>query len=438
MVEYVTKCSFLEIYNEKIFDLLDADTSTALGLRVNREKGVFVEGLTEAPVATAAEAAECMARGSRNRTVGSTLMNRESSRSHSVFTLIIERRETIQIGGSAGAGSSQGKGRAGPATGRAAGKGAGAATAAGAKKRRASMAGGRGGKRRMSVAGGKGPAGSSSSSSSSGATTLVRSRRARFHLIDLAGSERQSRTGASGDRLVEAGNINKSLSALGNVIHALVTRAQGKSAHVAYRDSKLTHLLKDSLGGNSKTVLVAAVSPADDSLGETLSTLNFAARAKQVRNRALVNEDTKGTVVELQKEVRKLRAQLQAARAGIAVMPPAGVAKAGAGGGAAAGAAGGASAIGAGTGAWASLVRLHHLEGAIRRAVGAGAGAGAQQGAGPVSIPAAVASSLLAAISEGDGQGVESTGGMEGASAEAAAWSALQRAASWASAAPET
>jgi len=108
------------------------------------------------------------------------------------------------------------------------------------------------------------------------------------------------------------------------VIHALVTKAQGKPAHVAYRDSKLTHLLKDSLGGNSKTVLVAAVSPADDSLGETLSTLNFAARAKQVKNRALVNEDTKGTVVELQKEVRKLRAQLQAAKAGIAIMPPAG------------------------------------------------------------------------------------------------------------------
>ena len=184
----MTRCSFLEIYNEKIYDLLDADTSTALGLRVNREKGVFVEGLTEAPVGTAAEAAECMSRGARNRTVGSTLMNRESSRSHSVFTLVIERRETIQIGGAAGATGTGAPTAGGKGKGKSTGTGAAVGGTARGKGRRPSIAGGTGnGKRRRSSVSGmmQGKSGASS-----GATTLVRSRRARFHLIDLAGSER--------------------------------------------------------------------------------------------------------------------------------------------------------------------------------------------------------------------------------------------------------
>ena len=99
---------------------------------------------------------------------------------------------------------------------------------------------------------------------------------ARFHIIDLAGSERQKFTGAVGDRLKEAGMINKSLSALGNVINSLVDISEGKNRHVHYRDSKLTFLLRDSLGGNSKTVIIANISPSAINYGETLSTLKFA------------------------------------------------------------------------------------------------------------------------------------------------------------------
>lgn len=108
------------------------------------------------------------------------------------------------------------------------------------------------------------------------------SRFASFHLIDLAGSERQKSTGAMGDRLKEASQINKSLSSLAGVIAALVDVAQGKQRHVHYRDSKLTHLLRDSLGGNSKTCLIATVSPTDDCYPETLATLKFAESAKLV------------------------------------------------------------------------------------------------------------------------------------------------------------
>jgi kinesin family member 15 len=242
-VTHLARVSYLEIYNERIFDLLDPTMggSKGLQLREDLKKGVYVEGLEETPVSSAAEALGHMERGSRNRTVGATAMNHESSRSHSVFTLHLESRE--QSGGG-----------------------------------------------------------------------LVKSRRARFTLIDLAGSERQSRTQAEGERLKEANAINKSLSALGNVISALaVSSKASKSSHVRYRDSKLTFLLRDALGGNSRTALVANISPADDSFGETLSTLQFASRAKLVRNKAVRNEDLEGSVRALQEQVALLKAQLHAA-----------------------------------------------------------------------------------------------------------------------------
>jgi kinesin family protein 15 len=112
---------------------------------------------------------------------------------------------------------------------------------------------------------------------------VLKSRLSAFHLIDLAGSERQKSTGTTGERLREASQINKSLSSLAGVIGALVDIAQGKQRHVHYRDSKLTHLLRDSLGGNSKTSLIATVSPTDDCYPETLATLKFAESAKLVR-----------------------------------------------------------------------------------------------------------------------------------------------------------
>ena len=210
-------------------------------LREDSDQGVYVDGLTEEVVEFPAEALGIMSRGARNRHIGCTAMNRESSRSHSVFTLLVECKETAANG-------------------------------------------------------------------------LTKSRHSRFNLIDLAGSERQKSTNASGSRLKEASNINKSLSELGNVIQALVAAAKGRSPHVPYRNSKLTFLLRDSLGGNSKTFIVATVSPAEDSFGETMSTLKFAARAKLVKNKAVVNEDSSGTVTSMAAEIRRLQSALQEAR----------------------------------------------------------------------------------------------------------------------------
>ncbi|XP_020776219.1 kinesin-like protein KIF3C [Boleophthalmus pectinirostris] len=130
----------------------------------------------------------------------------------------------------------------------------------------------------------------------------------RLNLVDLAGSERQAKTGVHGERLKEAAKINLSLSALGNVISAL---ADGRSGHVPYRDSKLTRLLQDSLGGNAKTVMVATLGPAPQHYDETLTTLRYANRAKNIHNQPRVNEDPKDALLrEFQKEIARLRAQL--------------------------------------------------------------------------------------------------------------------------------
>ncbi|XP_042359257.1 kinesin-like protein KIF3C isoform X2 [Plectropomus leopardus] len=130
----------------------------------------------------------------------------------------------------------------------------------------------------------------------------------RLNLVDLAGSERQAKTGVQGERLKEAAKINLSLSALGNVISAL---ADGRSGHVPYRDSKLTRLLQDSLGGNAKTVMVATLGPAPQHYDETLTTLRYANRAKNIQNQPRVNEDPKDALLrEFQMEIARLRAQL--------------------------------------------------------------------------------------------------------------------------------
>lgn len=137
----------------------------------------------------------------------------------------------------------------------------------------------------------------------------------KLNLVDLAGSERQSKTGAEGVRLKEATKINLSLSALGNVISALVA---GKSKHIPYRDSKLTRLLQDSLGGNTKTVMIAALSPASYNYDETLSTLRYANRAKNIKNKPVKNEDPKDALLrEYQEEIERLKAMLEAQAKGL-------------------------------------------------------------------------------------------------------------------------
>ncbi|XP_014374008.1 kinesin-like protein KIF15 [Alligator sinensis] len=232
---FLCKCSFIEIYNEQIFDLLDS-ASAGLFLREHIKKGVFVVGAVEQVLTSAAEAYQVLTMGWRNRRVASTSMNRESSRSHAVFTITIESMEKNN--------------------------------------------------------------------------EIVNIRSSQLNLVDLAGSERQKDTHAEGVRLKEAGNINRSLSCLGQVITALVDVGNGKSRHICYRDSRLTFLLRDSLGGNAKTCIIANVHPGSRCFGETLSTLNFAQRAKLIKNKAIINEDTQGNVSQLQAEVKKLKEQL--------------------------------------------------------------------------------------------------------------------------------
>lgn len=139
---------------------------------------------------------------------------------------------------------------------------------------------------------------------------------AKFHFVDLAGSERLKRTGATGDRAKEGISINCGLLALGNVISALGDKTK-RALHVPYRDSKLTRLLQDSLGGNSQTVMIACVSPSDRDFMETLSTLKYANRARNIKNKVTINQDTSSrTIMSLRREIQQLQLELVEYRQG--------------------------------------------------------------------------------------------------------------------------
>ncbi|XP_077175792.1 kinesin-like protein KIF17 isoform X2 [Paroedura picta] len=233
--KFLVRASYLEIYNEEIRDLLGSDTKQKLELKEHPEKGVYVKGLSLHAVHNIAQCEHIMEIGLKNRAVGYTLMNKDSSRSHSIFTITMEIYTVDERG-------------------------------------------------------------------------QDHLRAAKLNLVDLAGSERQSKTGAVGERLKEATKINLSLSALSNVISAL---ADTKCTHIPYRDSKLTRVLQDSLGGNTKTLMVACLSPADNNYDETLSTLRYAHRAKNIQNKPHINEDPKDALLrEYQEEIRKLKAIL--------------------------------------------------------------------------------------------------------------------------------
>ncbi|KAG2545864.1 hypothetical protein PVAP13_9KG464522 [Panicum virgatum] len=234
-LRFTCKCSFLEIYNEQILDLLNPN-SVNLQIREDAKKGVHVENLTEHEISNAREALQQLIEGAANRKVAATNMNRASSRSHSVFTCLIESKW-----------ESQG---------------------------------------------------------------INHHRFSRLNLVDLAGSERQKSSGAEGERLKEATNINKSLSTLGLVITNLIAVSNKKSHHVPYRDSKLTFLLQDSLGGNSKTTIIANISPSYCCAAETLSTLKFAQRAKYIRNNAIINEDASGDVLSMRLQIQNLKKEV--------------------------------------------------------------------------------------------------------------------------------
>ncbi|KAF9335983.1 Kinesin-like protein kif15, partial [Linnemannia elongata] len=234
-VKYLCKASYIEIYNEMIYDLLDNST-TARATREDIKRGVYVDGVTEESIHNPEDAYKLFEQGAANRHISATAMNRESSRSHTVLTLTIQSMALVD--------------------------------------------------------------------------GINHIRESRFNLVDLAGSERQKQANTEGLRLKEAGNINKSLLCLGSVINALGEIAGGHSRHVHYRDSRLTFLLKDSLGGNSNTFIVANVSPSALCYQESLSTLRFAQRAKMIRNKAVVNEDIQGNVNELRAEIQRLKAEL--------------------------------------------------------------------------------------------------------------------------------
>ena len=233
---FLLRCSYLEIYNENIHDLLEYNPEVKLELKEDPQKGIYIKGLTSVIVKSVQDIERTMANGSLNRHTAETSMNKDSSRSHSIFTIYIETAETKQDG-----------------------------------------------------------------------NELLRA--GKLNLVDLAGSERQAKTHAEGMRLKEAAKINLSLSALGNVISALV---DGKSSHIPYRDSKLTRLLQDSLGGNTKTVMIACVSPADYNYDETLSTLRYAYRAKHIQNKPHVNEDPKDALLrQYEEEIKSLRDMIE-------------------------------------------------------------------------------------------------------------------------------
>lgn len=210
-IEYLVKVSYMEIYMERIRDLL-APASDNLQIHEEKSRGVYVKGLSDYYVGSAKEVYEIMRQGASSRMVTATNMNAESSRSHSIFLISINQRHTES----------------------------------GAQKT------------------------------------------GNLYLVDLAGSEKVGKTGASGQTLEEAKKINRSLSALGMVINALT---DGKSTHIPYRDSKLTRILQESLGGNSRTTLIINCSPSAFNEAETLGTLRFGMRAKSIKNTARINAE---------------------------------------------------------------------------------------------------------------------------------------------------
>lgn len=250
-LKYTVEVSYLEIYNERVRDLLNPASKGNLRVREHPSTGPYVEDLAKLAVQSFPEIENLMDEGNKARTVAATNMNETSSRSHAVFTLTLtQKRHDIE-------------------------------------------------------------------------TNMDSERVAKISLVDLAGSERATSTGATGARLKEGAEINRSLSTLGRVIAALADLSSGKkSMKVPYRDSVLTWLLKDSLGGNSMTAMIAAISPADINFEETLSTLRYADSAKRIKNHAIVNEDPNARMIrELKAELAQLRSKLGGATTGVPGMP---------------------------------------------------------------------------------------------------------------------
>ncbi|CAG8564309.1 31971_t:CDS:2 [Gigaspora margarita] len=281
--KFQIKVSFIEIYNEDLIDLLgegEGESRPQVTIREDSKGHILWSGLQEIKVNSADEVMGLLSRGSSNRQVGATDMNQKSSRSHAIFSVTMIQHKFMSNTG--------------------------------------------GGSRSMTPeipelkSGIRPPSRSSSrlsnkrSDDGSGEWTSVTSK---FHFVDLAGSER---TGTVGDRVKEGISINSGLLALGNVISALGDISKAKQiTHIPYRDSKLTRLLQDSLGGNAQTLMIACVSGAEYNLDETVNTLKYANRARNIKNSAFVNQEEAGwnDIEHLQTLVIKLRNEIKALRA---------------------------------------------------------------------------------------------------------------------------
>ena len=234
--QFLVRVSFVEIYNEECRDLLSKVKRQKLNVR-EKDKVFYLEDVTVFQVENSEQTLDIMKRGRVNRATGATKMNPGSSRSHSIFSIIVENSQTDEAG-------------------------------------------------------------------------ETHYRVGKLNLVDLAGSERQSKTESTGERFKEATKINLSLTILGSVINKLVS---GKTQYIPYRDSKLTMLLQDSLGGNTKTVMIANVGPADYNYDETLNTLWYANNAKKIKNKPRINEDPKDALLrQYQEEIEIMKKKLLA------------------------------------------------------------------------------------------------------------------------------
>lgn len=278
--EYLIRVSFLEIYNEVLRDLLEP-AKTNLKIHENAKREIFVGDLSEHIVFNAEQVEEVMQKGDRNRHIAGTNMNERSSRSHTIFRIVVESREKADHNTAAGSSEDASDTYSPPLT----------------RQR----------EKRLSTS--SDATATADSGEFTGAVIV-----SCLNLVDLAGSERVGQTGAEGQRLKEGAHINKSLLSLGTVI-ARLSEDGGDRGHIPYRDSRLTRILQPSLGGNAKTLIICTITPSSDYIDEALSTLKFASRAKTIQNKPEINEELRGDALlrrlkrasELEKEVVQMR-----------------------------------------------------------------------------------------------------------------------------------
>ncbi|XP_027138643.1 kinesin-like protein KIF21A isoform X4 [Larimichthys crocea] len=263
--EFKINAQFLELYNEEVLDLFDStrDMKQKSHIKIHEDAsgGIYTVGVTTRTVSSEAEMMQCLKLGALSRTTASTQMNVQSSRSHAIFTIHL-----CQV--------------------------------------------------RVCASDNQETETDNRVSNGNSEMDEYETLTAKFHFVDLAGSERLKRTGATGDRAKEGISINCGLLALGNVISALGDRGK-RASHVPYRDSKLTRLLQDSLGGNSQTVMIACISPSDRDFMETLNTLKYANRARNIKNKVMVNQDKASQQISsLRTEIARLQMELMEYKTG--------------------------------------------------------------------------------------------------------------------------